>query len=720
MNDPLCTYLSARGEHLAAGFAELPAAPIVRRMGRGMRRHLERCPLPEGPPQPLYPAGRYAVWGLAPAEQGPALRFHYSYPLNFDAARWQEHIGACPDPAVREGLARLGDEWARYPMFTDLVPPEFRLGGNGYTHSILHYGRVLDEGLEGYARRVGEGLEAARAAADGERIDLFLALRDLLAGMRAYHARALADLARRPPSMVRDRLLDALQRVPWLPARGFYEGLAAVDFLYYLDGCDNLGRLDQVLGARYEADLNAGRVTMEEGEGLVRLLWENVDANDGWNVALGGTAPDGQAAYNGLTLACLRAARHIRRPNLALRVRDDMPQEHWDAALEAIASGCGLPALYNERFYLDALRDTGLVDDAGDRSEVAFGGCTETMVHGRSNVGSLDAGLNLVQVLAGTLARALPRAPGEVDTFAAFLACFREDVARAVARLAEAVSRQQALKARCHPQLLRTLLIDDCLQRGVEYNAGGARYNWSVINLGGLGNVVDSLAAIREVVYDRREVDGATLWRALQADYAGDEGLRRRLERCPRYGNDDRAADDLAAAVSAHVFGEFARHTPWRGGRFLPGCLMFVRYVDAGLNVMATPDGRRANAPIADSAGPVAGRDRHGPTAMMRSVSRLDMQGAPGTLVVNMRLDGRMFREPADREKTKALIRSYFALGNMQLQVNVVDQDTLEAALADPERYGDLVERVAGYSEYWGRLTPELRRTVLERTIHSV
>ena len=241
-----------------------------------------------------------------------------------------------------------------------------------------------------------------------------------------------------------------------------------------------------------------------------------------------------------------------------------------------------------------------------------------------------------------------------------------------------------------------------------------------MVNVCGLSNVVDSLAAVREVVFERQEIDGVGLLAALQADFQGYEPLRRRLARCPRFGNDDAAADGLAHMLSAFIFEEFARHKPWRGSRFLPGCLMFVTYADAGRHVMATPDGRFAGTPIADSAGPVAGRDRQGPTAMMRSVASLDWQRAPGTLVVNLRLNPAMLKDPEERWKTQALISSYFALGNMQLQVNVLDQAVLEAAVADPEPYRDLVVRVGGYSEYWCNLTPELRRTVLERSVHGL
>jgi len=164
----------------------------------------------------------------------------------------------------------------------------------------------------------------------------------VLAGIRNYHARLVAHLEMESPSLARDRLLSALRRVPWQPAADFYAGLVAVNFLYYLDGCDNLGRFDQVLGQRYEADLATGRLSMDTGEQWVRQLWRNMDESGGWNVALGGSTSERSPAYNRLTITCLRAGRGLRRPNLALRIRRDMPQAVWDAALDTLASGCGL------------------------------------------------------------------------------------------------------------------------------------------------------------------------------------------------------------------------------------------------------------------------------------------------------------------------------------------------------------------------------------------
>jgi formate C-acetyltransferase len=393
-----------------------------------------------------------------------------------------------------------------------------------------------------------------------------------------------------------------------------------------------------------------------------------------------------------------------------------MPQTVWDAALDAIATGCGLPALYNEEEYLRSLRKAHLGIREEDLGWYNGGGCTETMIHGCSNVGSLDAGINLPMILIETFRDHLSNA----KSFDELIAEYKKDVTRVVREITSDVNADQETKARLRPQPMRSLLIDDCIDNGIEYNAGGARYNWSVINVAGLANVIDSLSAIREVAFEKNEKSVAELWEILKSNFEGQEVFRRRLERCPRFGNDDPHADEIAKDVAGFVFSEFLRYAPWRGGKFLASCLMFVTYADAGVPVGATPDGRFAGAPLADSAGPVQGRDKIGPTAMLKSVATIPHYLAPGTLVVNARFIKSIFASKDDRVELQNLIRTYFDMGGMQIQINVVDQEILRDAIAHPEKYQDLIIRIGGYSEYFNRLSDVLKQTVLERTEHSV
>jgi len=694
--------LVAAGEFFAAGFLAGEGVSIPMRMARGIASHLVHCPLPPYSGELLYPAGR-EIWLAG----GYALAHHYvalDLGMNTDLARRKAETA--PNPTARAALEKVAAFCDGYPK------------GGGYTHSIPNYGRVLAEGLAGYAERIRARLQDEQ---ESDRRSFLEALLVVVEGADTLRQRMAEHLGR---LSFADSEQDANRRrlaaayaggLPMRPARGFFEAMVATIFLFALDGSDNLGRFDQFMWPYLQHDLEAGRITREETVTLVRALWRYVDDCTGWNVAIGGTTREGKEAGNPLTLICLEGARGMRRPNLALRLRRDTPETVWDAALDTIATGTGLPALYCEENYLAAIDRAHLNLAAADRYDFAFGGCTELMVHGCSAVGSLDGDLHVIKQLEETLAARLP----QCGTFEDLLAGFQDDLASGIARLTAAISRNQEVRGQWHPQLVRSLLIDDCIGRGRHYYDGGARYNWSVVNIVGLSNAIDSLAAVRQAVYRDKVVTAAELLAALAADFRGYDTLRDYLQRCPRFGNDDPEVDALAHDLSRFVYREFGRYAPWRGGRFICGTLMFVTYGWFGEPVGATPDGRRAHTPVADSAGPVQGRDRKGPTAMLRSVAHLAQADAPGTLVVNIRFARRLLRTPAGRAKIKSLIRTYFDLGGMQLQVNVVDQAVLQDALAHPERHGDLIVRVGGYSEYFNRLDENVRHAILERTEHA-
>ena len=692
--DPIITsVLDDLGEWFAAGYLTRVSDGAVPAMAAGLKHWFEHCPLPAYTGRRLYPHGGSLY------HAGASVHHHYVQ-LSFNRGLWQQKRDEATADQQRAALDQLNE------VFSALPYP------GGYTHSIPHYARVHREGLNGYRERIRLGLQAAAELRDAERIELYEALLEVLDGVEVLRQRCLdqirsAKLTDAADEARREQLLAALARVPFEPATTFYEAMVGENFLFFLDGCDDLGRFDQDLWPYYQAT----PLPDDEALALTRELWENVDTATAWNVALGGTTPEGQYAYNHLTVLAIRAGKGRRRPNLALRLHPDAPEEVWDEALETISGGSGIPALYNEQAYLKALADAHLNLSVPDLRNYAFGGCTETMIHGRSNVGSLDAGINLPEVLV----RVLPKLPEHAD-FESFCGAVLDEFTTAIEGLTRHVSHNQETRAKTHPQLLRTLLIDDCIDHGREYAAGGARWNWSVINVEGLGNVVDSLSVIRELVYERGEVTATELCAALAADWEGYETLRQRAQRCPKYGNGLPETDALAQRVSEHVFGELMSRAPWRGGRFLPACLMFVTYAQAGQRVPATPDGRHAGTPIADSAGAVQGRDQSGPTAALASAAALETRLAPGTLVVNIRLSKKLFEQ---REKVKALVRGYFAMGGLQVQINVVDQALLRDALEHPEQHGDLIIRMGGYSEYWNRLSRALQESVLERIEHE-
>lgn len=698
----LMTALHRAGEHLAAGYMRDPQAPPVLRFAHALASHLRHAPLPPYDGGPLYPSGPGLYW------HGNAVEWHYSSCLVYAPDVLQAKLECAQDGDVRHALQAVDEALRDYP----------RVGG--YTHSIPNYRRILQEGLASYRERIAAARARASRRHEEDRVVFCQAMEVLLDAIEVWCARAVEQVRAFVPtsdeaSRNQQRLLDALRWVPLRPARSFYEGIVAVNVVLYLDGPDDLGRFDQDLWPFYRDDLARGALEPAQALHWITRLWRNMDENCAWNVALGGLLEDGTSGITELTRLCIKAAEGMRRPNLALRLHRDAPQEIWDAALDCIAKGSGIPALYNEEAYIHAIREAHLGVSEADLPDFAFGGCTELMVHGKSNCGSLEGDINLPLLLVETLRNHL----GVSASFEQLLAAYKSHLAEHIRWLTACWDRNQEVKAQWQPQVMRSLLIDDCIDNATEYNAGGARYNWCVVNVMGLANVIDSLAALRELVYERREVTAVQMLAALECDFAQHDDLLRRIAKCPRFGNDDPRADDLAAGLSEFVFSELRRYAPWRGGRYLPACLMFTTYAWYGKPVGATPDGRRAGTPIADSAGAMQGRDTSGPTALLQSVARLRHSLAPGTLVVNARFSHKYFTDRATRKKLIDLIRTYFDLGGMQLQINVVDQAVLRNALAHPELHGDLIIRVGGYSEYWTRLDDDLRRSILERTEHE-
>jgi len=709
--------LLALGESFASGYFGCSDDRHVVRVGAGLRCVLEHTPVNLGNDGLLAPAGPNPWF----ADQ--IVYWYYGAGIVVDRGRLatKRQQAEAGDHAL---LERLADTWDGYCHF----------GWQG--HSIIHFGRVLDEGLQGTAQRVRSRRDVCTGL-DPEAVAVYEALTELLQGIHAYVARYQAAAARQAELMEGDasarwgRLAEALRQVPLRPARSFYEAVVAANVLLYLDG-DDLGRVDQFLLAHYQRDTEAGVLGEAEVGDLLDTLWRRVEEVGGWNAAIGGTTGDGESAVNPLTYHAMRATARARqrRPNLALRVSQKDPDELLLAAIDSIATGRGMPALYNDEVYVKALSQAHLGLDPRDLREFAFGGCTEIMIHGRSNCGSLDASFNVLQMLELALSDGIHRQSGErrgpatgplpeFATFEQVVEAYRRQVEYGVAQCVAMINEHQRLRAERTPNLVRTLLIDDCVGRGREFHAGGARYNWSVVSIAGLANVGDSLAAIKHVIFDQRTASLADLHAALESNFEGYEDLRRLLKSAPQYGNDDPYVDDLVAEAAEHVFREFRRYAPWRGGRFLPSCIMFVTYGYEGAPIGATPDGRLSGDPVVDSIGAIAGRDQNGPTALLKSVTRIDHSLAPGTLILNLRLAPAMVKTPATREKVVQLIRTFFRLGGMQLQINVVDQQTLIAARKDPEAYRDLIVRVGGYSEYFTHLDPVLQETIIERIAHE-
>lgn len=352
--------------------------------------------------------------------------------------------------------------------FHSTLPPEHTVAGNMYTHSMSNYERISKEGLSSYTERIKKIADA----------DIREGLIHLLDGIKTLSKRCVARLE---SSGTDEKLTSALKKVPFMPADNIYEAIVGRNFIMYLDNCNNLGYLASELSPYFH------------GENIVALLknlYDNIDSNGGYSMSL-------DSSCIPLTLMCLEAAKGKRRPMIELLINKNPPPEIWNKAFEVIGSGGSQPAFYNEFLIKNGLKERIPDIKTEDLSKFCGGGCTETMLGGLSNVGSLDAGINLLLILENTMYENLPSA----ESFEEFYNIYIRSVGDTVDTVTAKISRSQKLRAEYNPIPMRTLLIDDCIKKSADYNGGGARYMWSIINFAGLINVIDSMLAIRNFIF---------------------------------------------------------------------------------------------------------------------------------------------------------------------------------------------------------------------------
>ncbi len=729
------TILRELGEWAALGFYEAIDLPWPRPYGRAYRRLYENMEI-------RIPEGRW----LIPCESLPNAKNWRSHNVWTATALILDHDHNC---GLRYNTSIAEEKKLAFPQhaeFIDALLADLRsrlVYFGGYTHTNPDMRRVVDEGFDSMAAELADAIAKTRAEgedAEPGTLDLLDAVEDFSIGARAFHSRscaALAEAAEQATGERREQLQTihgALSNTFLTPATTFYEALLAVNLTWMLDGCDSIGRFDQVLGRFYEADLASGTLTPDHAIELIDEVFDNFEIFNGWNMQIGGWTPEQTDGTNDLTMAIIAACgrNHFRRPNVALRITSRTPDAAIVEALRALREGSGRPALYNDDLYVKTLRemDMGLTD--ADATEIGFGGCTETMIAGLSNVGSLEGEVNLAKALELALYDGFDPHSGRqrgphtgrfeaMETFEEFLAAVKKQIDFRTGKF-YAWDREQLLNrfTKGDPMLARTLFTRDCIARRKSFEAGGARYNWCVVSYQGIANLIDSLAAIRRCVYEAKTVSQGELLAALKANFEGAEHVRQALLVAPKFGNDDDYVDLLGRDVIEHAWRELYSYETPRGGRYIASCILFVTYEWAGQPIGATPDGRLAGEPLADSVGAFQGNDIHGPTALLNSVAKLPLHLAIGTPVLNIRLQRAILDRDQDLTRVAAMVRAFFAGGGTQVQVSVLDREKLLAAQAEPEKHRDLIVRVGGYSEYFCNLTPELQETVIDRTEHGL
>ena len=550
-----------------------------------------------------------------------------------------------------------------------------------------------------------------------------------------------------------ERIAEVCSRVPAHAPRDFWEALQAYWFVHLgviteLNTWDSFcpGHLDQHLYPFYKKGIEDGTLTTEQAKELLQCFWvkfnnhpappkvgvtaeESATYTDFANINIGGLRPDGSDGVNDVSYLVLDVVDEMRltQPSSNIQLSKKSPGRFLKRACEIIREGWGQPSIFNVDLVVEELVHQGKsVDDARSGGT---SGCVETGCFGKEAY-ILTGYLNLPKILEIALNNGIdPRTgkkigleTGDPTKFKSFNEVF-DAFTRQLEHLVEVKIKGnniiERLFAAHMPAPFLSILIDDCIETGKDYNDGGPRYNTTYIIGVGIGTLTDSLAAIRYHVFDKKNLTMEQLLTSLKDNFLNHETIRQMLwNRTPKYGNDDEYADTLLKASFDAFYHAVNGRKNTKNGFYAVNYLSTTCHVYFGSVLGATPDGRRTGEPVSEGVSPVQGADTHGPTAVIKSVARMDQIRTGGTLL-NQKFSPSLLEGEEGIDNLAHLVRSYFKLDGHHIQLNVVTAETLRAAQANPEKYRDLIVRVAGYSDYFCDLSKVLQDEIIARTEHK-
>lgn len=538
------------------------------------------------------------------------------------------------------------------------------------------------------------------------------------------------------------------------PAGSFREAVQSLWFLYAILQMESNassfspGRMDQYLYPYFRSDTDKNGLQLDDTLEIIEALWLKFNqivylrnSNSakyfagfpiGFNVACGGMTVDGKDASNELSFLFLKAQEHLLlpQPNLSVRLFGNSDKDFVFQCSKIIGKGSGMPQVFNDESVIPALENQGI--EAADARNYAIVGCVELTTHG-NNLGWSDAAMfNMMKALELTLNNGKCLQSGmqmglqagyltDYQSFDMLEKAFQDQIDYFMDKMIITCDAVDKMHAEFLPSPFLSVVIDDCLEKGVDVTAGGARYNLSGIQAIQVANIADSFAVIKKLVYEDKTLEAGELLEALQKDYVGFEYIRQTvINKVPKYGNNVAWVDDLGNKWIAYFANKLKGYTNARGGPYHAGLYTVSAHIPMGHNVGASADGRRSRDPLADGGmSAMYGRDKNGPTALLKSVSRVDsMNGSNGTLL-NMKFLPDLFETKEGIEKFSAMLMTFVDLKITHVQFNVVRKEDLLKAKENPEAYRGLTIRVAGYTAYFTELASDLQDEIIARTSYT-
>jgi len=653
--------------------------------------------------------------------------------------------------------ADLSDE-EKQELKEELVPywlgkDRIRKAG-GYGHNIIGYQKVLKKGFLGIKREAEEKLthldpadpEQSAKRPFLEAVVLVMAAGSQLGPRFAQKARDAAQSADDDRKSELLRIADVCDRVPARPAQTFHEAIQTCYITWLLSlwetsyaGGQSIGRMDQYLLPYYQRDLAKGRITQEEAQELIDCCLIKLNhAPPVAAVTVGGLKPDGSDATNALSYMFVEGMMHtrLRQPYFSVQVHNRMPDDLLIKACRLCALGTGHPEFINSDIMVgQALargRTGGPTVTLEDARSAAPIGCLEMGIPGKDSGYLYFDQPNLAACVDLVMTNGRRRSdqkktgvetgdPIQFKSFEAVQEAYLKQLALMRRNIQIAGNLKEQTMIECAPTPYESALIDDCIETGMCREEGGAHYNF---NIGGAemgsSDAGDSLAAIKKLVFDDKKITMAQLCDALDSNFEGHEDIRRMCLEVPKFGNDDDSVDAQKAWVLHQWISEFSKMKNLRGGYASPGGSVMWGYVGAGIHVGALPSGRLAGEPLADASSPSPGKDVKGPTAVLKSMGKIDNVEILGGIIFNMRIDPTVFKVDGGVNKLADMIRTFVDQKIYHVQINVVSTETLRAAQEEPDSYKDLMVKVAGYNAFFTLLSEPLQESIIARTEHGL
>jgi len=623
--------------------------------------------------------------------------------------------------------------------------------------------KIYHKGFSDFIRDIEKNIQNLDYLNDFEAYDKQEELKAMLICAKAIisfakrHAEKALEMAEAEKNPQRKKELQKIAEVcSYVPAnspRNFWEALQMYWFVHLgviteLNTWDsfNPGRLDQHLYPFYKKGLEEETLNQEKAKELLECFWikfnnqpappkvgvtlaESGTYTDFANINNGGLKIDGSDGVNDLTYLILDVIDEMRllQPSTNIQLSKKSPDRFLKRACEIIRKGWGQPSVFNaEEVIEELLRQGKSLEDArcGGTS-----GCVETGAFGKESY-ILTGYFNLVKVLEITLNNGIDSQTGkkigiesgeptQFNSFEKLLLAFKRQLHHFIDIKIRGNNIIERLYAVHMPAPFLSIIISDCIENGKDYNAGGARYNTDYIQGVGIGTITDSLSTIKYHVFDQKNISMTKLKEVLNNNFAGHEEARQLfLNKTPRYGNDDDYADDIMQLAFNAFYKEVNGRENTKGGFYRINMLPTTCHIYFGSVVGATPDGKRAGEPLSEGISPVQGADRLGPTAVIKSAAKMEQVKTGGTLL-NQKFTPQLLESEKGLKSLAHLIRVYFKLGGHHIQFNVINTDTLKAAQKEPEKYRNLIVRVAGYSDYFNNLSKTLQDEIISRTEHQ-